>query len=53
MAAIKLNRPPEQTGDVQTDLGNIIGYLDYLARQLNYVLNNLDEENIISKESEE
>ena len=48
MASINIKNPKQLTGDNNVDLQEMRSYLTYLVGQLNYILNNLDEDNIIN-----
>lgn len=51
MATVKIKSPKSLTGDNNIDIQEMRNYQVYLASQLNYVLNNLDEENMLSASS--
>lgn len=53
MATARIKPPPQLTGNNVTDIQDMNSYLGYLQSQLNYYLNNIDDENTISRESEE
>lgn len=51
MATANLKYPDELTGDEKVDIGALRQYMYYIASELNYLLNNLDDENIIKEEN--
>lgn len=57
MATVKIKSPKSLTGNTSVDMQEMRNYQVYLASQLNYILNNLDEENLListsTNESEE
>jgi hypothetical protein len=52
MATAKIKYPDKLTGDATIDLEAIRNYQYYLASELNYLLNNLDDENIIKEDKD-
>ena len=54
MATANIKPPQDLTGNTDVDIEAIHSYLGYMREQLNYHLNNIDEDNLlISVESEE
>ena len=50
MATANIKFPDPLTGVPEQDLENLRNYQVYLANELNYLLNNLDSDNIIQEE---
>lgn len=46
MATFKMDAPPELTGDSEQDINRLYSYINDLYGQINYCINNLDEENM-------
>ena len=53
MATVKLKSTPEMTGNPNIDVLSLQAHQKYLINQLNYILNNLDSDNIIEETKEE
>lgn len=53
MATVKIQSPKALTGITSVDLEQLRAHQQYMVNQLNYILNNLDSENILSLETEE
>ena len=53
MAAVKLRVPKGLTGNAETDIAELRAHQQYVVNELNYILNNLDDENILSTDTSE
>lgn len=53
MATVKLQSPKALTGIASVDLEQLRAHQQYMVNQLNYILNNLDSENMLLETEEE
>lgn len=53
MATVKLKQPPAPTGVSEVDITELYNHQRYLIGEMNYILNNLDEDNMITEQEEE
>ena len=49
MATAKIKKLPQQSGNLKKDYENLYKYLQDLTKELEYVLNNIDDKNFTTE----